>query len=354
MIPLDVEKLIRPSISKLHAYQSARSLVSDARVFLDANEAPEGRFNRYPSPQPAALLERFSELYGVRGEAILMGRGSDEAIDTLTRALCEPQQDSVLVTPPTYGMYEVSAAIQNAKICQVPLRFSSDTWSLNTDQMISTARQENTKIIYVCSPNNPTGGVFALPQIRELCSAVNSDALVVVDEAYGEYAPEHSAVALTKEFSNLAVLRTLSKAWGLAGLRCGVVIADPSLIAVLQKVRAPYPLPQPVIDEALTWTSEEARVEMRARVQRTIAERSRLQLALRKSPLVETVFSSVANFILVRFFDADRVMRTTRSEGLILRSRTAERGLKNCIRITVGTEAENNTLLDLLGKSGRL
>lgn len=350
MNSLDLKKLIRPSIANLRAYQSARSLVSDARVFLDANEAPEGRYNRYPSPQPAALLARFSELYGVPRDAILAGRGSDEAIDTLTRALCEPTVDSVLVTPPTYGMYEVSAAIQNANLCRVPLKFANDAWSLNTEQMIISAREERVKIIYVCSPNNPTGGVFDLRQIRELCSAMGSDSLIVVDEAYGEYAPAHSAIALTKEFSNLAVLRTLSKAWGLASLRCGVVIADPSLIAVLQKVRAPYPLPQPVIDEALLCTDNKARSDMFARVERTNIERARLQLALSESPLVETVFPSVANFVLVRFLDADRVMRVTRNKGLILRSRTEELGLKNCIRITIGGESENNELLDLLGK----
>ncbi len=345
---LDLERLIRPTILRMRAYQSARSLVTDAAVFLDANEAADGRFNRYPVPQPPALVQRFSELYGVPPENVLVGRGSDEAIDTLTRALCEPESDKILITPPTYGMYEVSAAIQNSPVVKVPLNFDGEAWSLDLASMTACATTESVKIVYVCSPNNPTGGAFPVQAIRELCTGVGPGTLVVVDEAYGEFASEYSAVPLLPEFSNLTVLRTLSKAWGLAGLRCGVVLADPSLISVLQKVRAPYPLPQPVIDAALELTVETGHSEMRTRVQRILDQREKLSQALAKSPLVQKVFATDANFILARFHDEAAVMRATKAEGLILRSRATESGLSGCIRITVGSESENALLLEML------
>jgi histidinol-phosphate aminotransferase len=349
MQALDLEKLIRPSVLGLSAYSSARSLLTNGRVFLDANEAPDGRYNRYPEPQPALLVERLSQIYGVSTDQLLIGRGADEAIDTLTRALCEPERDSVLITPPTYGMYEVSAAIQNASVTRTPLMLKDNTWSLDIKVMVNAAKEKSTKIIYVCSPNNPTGSVFAPRDIAQLCQSLSTNSVVVVDEAYGEFAPESSSISLLAKFSNLVVLRTLSKAWALAGLRCGVMLGHPTLIKVLQKVRAPYPLPQPVIDAALAAIDDEGLRKMQKRVATINRERERLSQALSTSPLVETTYPSQTNFILARFYNEPSVMQAFKSEGIILRSRTLEPRLENCIRITVGSPSENNLVISMLG-----
>lgn len=348
MSALELEKFIRPSVLKMSAYSSARSLVTNGRVFLDANEAPDGRYNRYPDPQPASLVQRMSQIYGVKPDQVLIGRGADEAIDTLTRALCEPQRDSVLITPPTYGMYEVSAALQNASIVRTPLILNDLSWSLNIEAMISAAQNHSTKIVYVCSPNNPTGTAFNPSDIAQLCKALSDTSIVVVDEAYGEFAPDTSCVPLLSDFANLVVLRTLSKAWALAGLRCGVLIGHPDLVQVLQKVRAPYPLPQPVIEEALAATSEEGLCDMQNRVKFITQERERLSQALLASPLVENVYPSQTNFVLARFLSEAFVMESFKTEGIILRSRTRELGLENCIRITIGTESENDLVIGML------
>ena len=350
-----VETLARPSIAKLAAYKSARSLVLEADVFLDANEAPgpvQGDRNRYPSPQPKALLEKFSAVYGVPPEKILIGRGSDEAIDVLTRAFCEPLADLVLITPPTYGMYKVSADIQNASLVNVPLVFGGRDWQLDVPAMTRVIDQGRTKLVYVCSPNNPTGTVFGSADIRTLCRAASEKALVVVDEAYIEFVPEASSVSLLEEFSNLVVLRTLSKAWALAGIRCGVALADPSVIALLRKVIAPYPLPRPVVEEALAALSNDGLSRMKARVASLIRERERVERALRELPGVETIFPSSANFLLVRFAHEFEAMELASRAGIILRSRNSELGLQNCVRITIGNEIENDLLLKSLSVIG--
>lgn len=342
--------LARPSIVKLQAYQSARSMVTDARYFLDANETPGPApqdLNRYPVPQPQELVNAFARLYSVDPTQVLIGRGSDEAIDILTRAFCEPSQDAILITPPTYGMYEVSAAIQNAQVVRVPLVNEGDDWKLDLKQMIKSLDAAKVKLTYICSPNNPTGTAFSTADIRILCEQAKNS-LVVVDEAYVEFAPETSAVALLKEYKNLVVLRTLSKAWGLAGLRCGVALGDPELIQLLQKVRAPYPLPRPVTTMALQELNNPDK--MLKRVELLNQERQRITQALRELPIVKTIFKSQANFLLIRFESEAAVMSTTRQAGMILRSRHKEPGLENCVRITIGSEEENDLLLKTLSE----
>lgn len=346
-----LEQLVRPSILKMRAYKSARSLVSKGEIFMDANESPDESltaFNRYPEPQPQGLLQKFSALYDVAPERLLMGRGSDEAIDTLTRAVCEPGQDEILITPPTYGMYEVAADIQNVGIQRVPLLRLADGWQLDVPGMIARLADSNCKIklVYICSPNNPTGSLAALEDVRQICRAASGKSLVVIDEAYAEFESSQSLIRLLKEFPQVVILRTLSKAWALAGLRVGVALGDPGLIQVLQKVRAPYPLPQPVTDLALQALAPVGRQAMQERVSRILGERGRLQKELGKIPCVQQIFPSAANFLLVRFADVDAVMQTTMKAGLILRRRDAE--IPGCIRITVGSEAENSRLLQLL------
>lgn len=349
--------MIRPSIAKLEAYRSARSIATEANVFLDANEAPgpaPDNWNRYPSPQPPALLERFAAIYGVNINQVLVGRGSDEAIDVLTRAFCEPGSDEILISSPTYGMYKVSAGIQNASVADVPLVFDGMDWRLDVAGMRERLQQGRVKLAYVCSPNNPTGTLFKSEDIRALCSAASGQALVVVDEAYIEFAPQFSSVPLLNEFSNLVVLRTLSKAWALAGLRCGVALASPEVIQVLRKVLAPYPLPRPVIDAVGPAINAAGESQMNARVSTLISERERLRRALSELSTVETIFPSSANFLLVRFTDEKAVMNAAAAAGIILRSRNTEPGLKNCVRITVGNESENDLLLNTLAGKPRL
>jgi histidinol-phosphate aminotransferase len=356
---MNLQALIRPSILELTAYSSARSLNKEGKIFLDANEsavAPkigtentlESKLNRYPSPQPTALLKNFSRIYQVPPEKILMGRGSDEAIDLLTRALCEPSQDSILTTPPTYGMYKVSADIQNVKTLKVPLLQKNKTWSLDLAGIKAQLSSPTpAKLIYICSPNNPTGTAFPLDDIRKICQWADQS-LVVLDEAYGEFAESFSGIPLLKEFKNLAILRTLSKAWGLAGLRCGVLMADPELIAVLQKVRAPYPLPQPVIELAVSATDLEGEKQMRTLVLALAKEKEQLQKNLEEHQDVIRVYPSQSNFLLVEFRSAQKAMDLARQEGIILRDRNNE--IPQCVRITVGTPQENALLLLALQK----
>lgn len=348
-----VNELARENIVKLAAYRSARSIATTADIFLDANEAPgpeEKNLNRYPLPQPTELLLRFSHLYGVSGEQILMGRGSDEAIDLLTRAFCEPEKDGILITPPTYGMYKVAADIQNAKVTESPLLWKNGDWILNKKEIIEKISTAAVKLIYICSPNNPTGTVFSHEDLIEICRAAQGKALVVVDEAYGEFSPSTTAIPLLSHFLNLVVLRTLSKAWALAGLRCGVVIAHADVISLLQKVRAPYPLPQPVIDCVQRCLDEKGLQTMQKRVVFLISERERLREKLLQLPSVEFVFPSQANFLLVRFISEPEAMGAAKNAGILLRSRDREPGLKNCVRITIGNREENDLLLQALQK----
>jgi histidinol-phosphate aminotransferase len=350
---VNLENLFRPSILSLQAYTSARSLATDGNIFLDANEsatAPDfeneavgkNNLNRYPSPQPKDLLSHFSRIYGVPTENILIGRGSDEAIDLLTRALCEPGKDAILITPPTYGMYKVSADIQNVKTLTAPLIKEEQNWLLDKES-IQSQISANTKLIYICSPNNPTGTAFNLEDIKDICQMAKGTSLVVLDEAYGEFAESQSGISLLSEFKNLVILRTLSKSWGLAGLRCGVLLGATELIGILQKVRAPYPLPQPVIELAVAATTPAGEQQMRERLKKTLAEKTRLQHNLEKLSEVVRVFPSKTNFLLVEFKEAQWAMDQAQKQRIILRNRTSE--INNCVRITVGTPKENDQLL---------
>lgn len=356
------EQLVRPAILKLKPYQSARSLAVSGSTFLDANESAEpiqydeaqslsGRLNRYPMPQPPELIAAFSNYYDIPADQILVGRGSDEAIDLLTRSFCEPTQDKILIHSPTYGMYEVAARIQDADVVSVPLIQNEDVWELNIPEIIRQANepQNKVKLVYICSPNNPTGTMFSEEALRALCEGIQRS-LIVVDEAYAEFAGRKGRTALMRQFPRLVVLRTLSKAWALAGIRCGVVLGHSQLIAILQRVRAPYPLPQPVLELAINALSKQGQEKMWSRVQSVVRERERLRALLKQLSSVENIFSSEGNFLLVRFKSEESIMRATRKAGIILRSRTQEPGLKNCIRITTGSPEENEKLLAVLGE----
>lgn len=357
--------LARPEIVALKAYASARSLVDVASdlTFLDANESPVAAgahaLNRYPEPQPPALRQRFADLYGVRADQLLIGRGSDEAIDVLVRAFCRAERDAILICPPTYGVYALAAQLQGAHTLAVPLQADGaldETAVLAAlDAHAAEPSAPRVKLLFVCSPNNPTGTLYPFAQLRRICRAAAGRCLVVVDEAYAEFSAAPSMATVLAEHPHLVVLRTLSKAWALAGARCGVALAAPEIIALLQKVRAPYPLSAPAIAAIADGSGERARSAMLARVQWMNRLREELRAGLALLPSVREVFASSANFLLVRFADpatAAAAMAATRSAGIIVRDRGGEPGLAGCVRISIGTEQQNQRLLEVLAKVG--
>jgi len=347
-----VLSLIRPEILALTPYSSARKESSGGRVWLDANENPQtpaaGKplLNRYPDPQPADLVARLAAYYGVGGANLLVTRGSDEGIDLLLRAFCRAGQDSILITPPTYGMYAVSAAIQNAAVVTVPL-LAEKSFALDAGAVLAAAKPA-VKIVFLCSPNNPTGALLDRADVLRLTRSLLGRAIVVVDEAYLEFAGTRSLTGELDAHPNLVVLRTLSKAFGLAGVRCGVTIASPALIGVLQKIIAPYPVPTPVLQAALAALSPEGLAAARASVQGLVAERKRMALALAALPAVRRVWPSDSNFLLFETTSSARVIAATRAAGVVLRDRSRDHGLANCVRMTMGTPEENNAALEVI------
>lgn len=379
---LNLNAIFRPNIIELEAYSSARSLQSavtsrsrktevelesqlslltpKSEVFLDANESALppyiesqiswDKLRTYPMPQPKDLVSQFASFYNINADNIVIGRGSDEAIDLLTRATCEPNsKDCILITSPTYGMYKVSADIQGVRTLDVPLVQTENTWTLNVESIKKTLASKKTKVklVYLCSPNNPTGDLLSIEDIKSIAMDAPEHTLVVVDEAYAEFTNQ-SAIGLIQEFQNIVILRTLSKAWALAGLRCGSLIADPSVISVMQKVRAPYPLAQPVVELAVMATTSIGQKEMAQRVKVINEERENLKSELLSLPNVKKIYDSQANFLLVQFDNSAKVMEKTLSFGIVLRHRTSE--VKNCVRITVGTKKQNTLLIDVLKK----
>jgi histidinol-phosphate aminotransferase len=353
MNPVDpVLALVRPDILALAPYSSARKEAKGGRVWLDANENPETPaahqplFNRYPEPQPANLLERLGILYGVPVNQLLVTRGSDEGIDLLLRTFCRAGQDAILITPPTYGMYVVAAGIQGAKVVTVPL-VRAKNFALDADAVLAAVTPE-VKIVFLCSPNNPTAGLLERAAVLKVIHALAGRAIVAVDEAYVDFSDVPSLAGEIPANPNLIVLRTLSKAFGLAGARVGTTIADPAVIAVLQKVIAPYPVPVPVLLAALAALSPEGLEAAQQSVGQLIQERARLMAALPKLPVVKTVWPSDTNYILIEVADAARLMATARAAGIVWRDRSKD--VPNTIRITVGTAEENNQTLEILSR----
>jgi histidinol-phosphate aminotransferase len=352
-----VLSLIRPEILALTPYSSARKESSGGRVWLDANENPktpsealakEGRFklNRYPDPQPPELVGALAAYYSTDTSNVLVTRGSDEGIDLLLRAFCRAGQDAILITPPTYGMYAVSAAIQNARVVSVPL-LPAKNFGVDVNAVISAVTPE-TKIVFLCSPNNPTGALLDRAAVLQIAKTLLGRAVVVVDEAYLEFAGTPSLLTEFATLPNLVVLRTLSKAFGLAGVRCGVTLASPALIGVLQKIIAPYPIPTPVLQAALAAVSPAGLAAARASVELLVSERKRVAVALANLPAVRRVWPSDANFILFEVTDSAKVMATARSAGVVLRDRSRDYGLANHVRMTMGTPEENNAALEAI------
>jgi histidinol-phosphate aminotransferase len=340
--------LLRPLIRELEAYRSARSLGIKGEVFLDANESPwssvPADLNRYPEPQPKKVLKALASLYEVSPEQLLLTRGADEAIDILVRAFCEAGRDAILICPPTYGVYKVAADIQGAETVTVPLREENE-FSIEVEAVLEKVTKA-TKLVFLCSPNNPTGNVVPVEKIEKLASQLEGRSVLVIDEAYIEFASCSSFTKRLNRFSNVVVLRTLSKAWALAGARLGVAIAHPKLVDILQKVRAPYPISSPVAGLVAKAIDERGRASCQSRIDRLIEQRQKLFEGLSQCEIVEKIFPSEANFLLVKTRDSKEFLSRCLARGIVVRDRSLERGLANCVRITVGSEEENQALLD--------
>ncbi|HHE3601097.1 TPA: histidinol-phosphate transaminase [Pasteurella multocida] len=347
---MSISSLSRKNIQALTPYQSARRLGGKGDIWLNANEYPtspdfdltQRTFNRYPEPQPQAVIEGYAHYADVCPENVLVSRGGDESIELIIRTFCEAE-DSVLYCPPTYGMYAVSA-----ETCGVALK----TMPLTADFQLNLAEIErnltDVKVVFVCSPNNPTGTLVNRTDLLALLEMTKGKAIVVVDEAYIEFCPQATMATALKNYPHLAIIRTLSKAFALAGLRCGFTLANPELINVLQKVIAPYPLPVPVADIAAQALQPAGLQAMQQRVQEILQNRTALEADLRNLPCVENVFQSDGNYLLVKFKDGQKIFKTLWDQGIILRNQHSALMLENCIRITIGTAEENRRVIEAI------
>lgn len=351
---MDINKLQRENIKNLRPYSTARDeYKGQASIFLDANEnsygsplmsaAADKNYNRYPDPLQLDLKDAISKIKGVPIENTFLGNGSDEAIDLLFRAFCEPGQDNVIILPPTYGMYEVSANINNVEVRKVNLL---PNFQLDLDG-IAEAIDENTKLIFICSPNNPTGNSIVRTDIETVLT--NFDGLVVIDEAYINYAKQRTFIKELTEYPNLVILQTFSKAWGLAALRLGMAFAARPVIDVLNKVKPPYNINQATQDIALNALQNIDQVNEWIKI--TVAERENLSNELRALPLVKKVYPSDANFILIEVENALDIYNLLVDEGIIIRDRSKVTLCEGCLRITIGTAEENKTLLQTLKRT---
>ncbi|NUF27181.1 histidinol-phosphate transaminase [Gilliamella sp. ESL0254] len=348
---MDINQLVRKNIQKLTPYQSARRIGGNGDVWLNANEYPvaphfeltEQTLNRYPEPQPENVIQRYAQYAGVQPDQLIVSRGADEAIELLMRAFCEPEKDSILYCPPTYGMYQVSAETLGIKTKTVPTKAD---WQLDLEGI--EQHLDSVKLIYVCSPNNPTGNLIDPEDIKALLNIANNRALVVIDEAYIEFSPDSTVVSWLANYPNLVVLRTLSKAFALAGLRCGFTIANKPVIDALQKVIAPYPLATPVADIAAQALSKDGINAMKLHVINLNKQKEKFANSLAQLSVVEKVYPSSSNYLCVKFQDNKDVFNILWNKGIILRDQSKSIGKNNMIRITIGTQAECEAVLSAL------
>ena len=348
---MSVLDLVRPEIRTLQPYSSARMEASGGQIMLNANESawpPTGEAgagcNRYPDPQPAALLQALAELYGVQREQLFVGRGSDEAIDLLVRAFCRAGQDAVVIQPPTFGMYAVCARIQNAAVIEAPL---AEDFSLDVPALLAAVTPA-VKLVFVCTPNNPSGRSISRAAIEQLAQALVGKALLVVDEAYIEFSDQASAIELIERYEHVAVLRTLSKAWALAGARIGSLVARAEVIALIRRIMAPYPLPLPCVEAALAALSTSGQAAARAHIAIVREQRAFMRRSLVGLRGVREVLPSDANFLAVRFDDAGAAYLRLQQAGIVVRDVRRYPRLQDALRITIGTPEENARVLGVL------
>lgn len=342
----DLNRIVRESIKKLKPYSSARSEFSGvANVFLDANENAFGSplmkwYNRYPDPLQWEVKRKISVIKNIAPENILLGNGSDECIDLLIRAFCDPQRDNIIICPPTYGMYEVYAHINDVEVKEAPLL---QNFQLNLETL-EGAIDENTKLIFFCSPNNPTGNSMEREDIEMVLN--NFDGLVVIDEAYINYSRHRSFLSELKDYPNLVVMQTFSKAWGLAALRLGMNFASTEIIDILNKIKPPYNIGQPTQELALQ--ALDHLEDVNTMIKETVKEREELVKNLLQLPSIQKVYPSDANFVLAKMTEATAIYNYLKEKGIIVRNRSNVILCEDCLRITVGTPKENEQLLGAL------
>lgn len=336
----DIQSLIRPNIASLSPYSSARDeFKGEANIYLDANENPFGVFNRYPDPLQIQLKQQLAQVKNVPFESVFIGNGSDEIIDLLFRIFCVPGRDKALTFPPTYGMYAVSACINDVELVEVPL---NQKFQIPRDSIQQIKSVDDLKLIFICSPNNPTGNSLSIDTIQEILEI--SSSIVAIDEAYIDFSTQDSLVNLIDSYPNLIILQTLSKAWGLAALRIGLAFANPQLIQLLTAVKPPYNVNALSQLEAIKALSN---YELKAiQVQAILTEREKLKVALEQLQIVEEIFPSDTNFLLVKVFNADAVYEKLVERKIIIRNRSQI--IQDCIRITVGTPEENIEIINTL------
>ena len=338
----DLKDLVRPNVWNLKPYSSARDeFHGDASVFLDANENPWNvPYNRYPDPLQWKLKDRLAVLKGVDRNSIFLGNGSDEAIDLVIRAFCEPGLDSVVTISPSYGMYEVAANVNNVECRKVSL---DENFDLDADRVLESA-DEWTKVIFLCSPNNPSGNSLDRGSIYKILK--NYEGIVVIDEAYIDFSAYPSFLKELSGFPNLIVLQTLSKAWGAAGIRLGMAFASPEIIGVLNQIKYPYNVNQLTQEKALELLNDEA--TMKHQVNEILTERNRLEKILSEPPFSYQVYPSDANFLLVNVAKADAMYNGLVKKGIVVRNRSNVQKCRGCLRITIGTPKENDSLLNAM------
>jgi len=386
-----LEALTPEYIKKLTPYASARRSFIEGDVWLNANENPSvpgledqlWKLNRYPDFQPRNLLKCYAEYVGVQESQLLVTRGIDEGIDLLIGTFCETGVDRIVYTPPTYGMYKIAAESKGVEACAVPLSgdfqldidlikktiseqksnaytgsLSNKTQDVERVETTDTNQETGTsassvaslapKLIFLCSPNNPTGGLLKRADVIAILEAARDKSLVILDEAYIEFIPEASVVGLLDEYPNLVVLRTLSKAFGLAGLRCGFVMAQPDIIQLLRKVIAPYPIPAPVVELVTQALSGRGIAKMKEAVSKIVTTRKATELQLDEFSFIQQVYSGNANFILFKVTDAGALISFLTQLGIIIRDQSFQAGLENCVRVTIGSPSEMNGLYQAL------
>lgn len=336
---MDINQLLRKNIAALSPYSCARDeFEGEASVYLDANENPyNAPYNRYPDPLQKALKEKIAALKGLRAEQIFLGNGSDESIDLAFRAFCEPRLDNVLAIAPTYGMYKVCADINDVAYREHSL---DADFQFKAEDLLARC-DEHTKLIFLCSPNNPTGNSLCLSEIVKVIE--NFQGLVMLDEAYIDFSSQDSFCSLLDKYPNLVIFQTFSKAWASAGLRLGMAFASPEIIAVYNKVKYPYNVNLQTQQLMLAHLQEPQRIQ--AWVAELIEQRSFLQQALAALPIVQHIYPSDANFLLVKVDDADALYQYLVAQGIIVRNRNRVRLCEGCLRITVGTADENAALM---------
>lgn len=341
---MEIKDLIRENIKSLEAYSSARDefkAMSSEFVFIDANENPfDTGLNRYPDPQQNLVKEALSKLKGISKEQILLGNGSDEVLDLIFRVFCEPREDNVIVLPPTYGMYEVLANTNAIELVKIPL---VENFQPNVKEIVK-CQDAKTKVLFLCSPNNPTANSFNASTIETLIKEFNG--IVVIDEAYIDFSIEDSWLGRLDEFPNLIVTQTLSKAYGLAAIRLGICYASKEIISILNKIKPPYNVNQLTQDVALQSLLNQEKVKNN--ITAIISERNQLIRDLENVEIVEKVYSSDANFLLVQVDDANLRYKQLVKLGIIVRNRTTQILCDNCLRFTVGTADENKKLINTL------